>query len=259
MGTALGFALIAPAALAVSIFVALGIGLAAPFATAAFIPGVRRLLPRPGPWMELFKQILAFPLYATVAWLIWVLTQEVGPQGSLAALFGLVSVGFAVWVYGRTRLAAPVARRVGAGLAAAGVAAAIVLAATIGPAGAKSPLPTGVRNGLAYQAFDPARLRELTVERKPAFVNLTAAWCVTCLINEAATLDSKAVREAFAKQGVVTMKGDWTREDPEITAFLQKFGRSGVPLYVLYDRDGTPMVLPQILTEAAMLDAIAKL
>jgi thiol:disulfide interchange protein DsbD len=259
MGAALGFALIAPAPVAVSIFVALGFGLATPFAAAAFIPGVRGLLPRPGAWMELFKQLLAFPLYGTVAWLVWVLTQEVGPQGSLAALFGLVSVGFAVWVYGRTRLAAPVARRLGAGLAAAGLTAAIVLAATIGPAGAKSVAASSARHGLAYQPFDPARLRELAAERKPAFVNLTAAWCVTCLINEAATLDSDAVRQALAKQGIVALKGDWTRQDPEITAFLQKFGRSGVPLYVLFDRDGSPTVLPQILTQGGMLDAIAKL
>jgi thiol:disulfide interchange protein DsbD len=244
---------------AVSIFVALGLGLAAPFAVAAFIPGARRLLPRPGAWMELFKQVLAFPLYGTVAWLIWVLTQEVGPQGSLAALFGLVSVGFAVWIYGRTRLAAPTARRLGTGLAAAGFAAAIVLAATIGPAGAKPATSATSRKGIAYQPFDTARLHELTTERRPVFVNLTAAWCVTCLINEAATLDSNAVRQAFAKQGIVALKGDWTRQDPEITGFLQKFGRSGVPLYLLYDRDGNPTVLPQILTEAGVLDVVAKL
>ena len=255
MGTALGFALVAPVPVALGVFVALGLGLAAPLALAALVPGFGRLLPRPGRWMLLLKQILAFPLYGTVAWLIWVLLQEVGPQGALAALFGLVCVGFAMWVYGLTSLAAPAARRLGIGLAAAGAAAAIILAATIGPAGAKAPA-SHARDAVAYEAFAPVRLNALLAAHKPVFVNLTAAWCLTCLFNEGATLDSAAVRQAFAAHGVVALKGDWTRQDPEITAFLQKFGRSGVPLYLLYDENGKPQVLPQILTEAGVLAAL---
>jgi thiol:disulfide interchange protein DsbD len=257
MGTALGFALVAPAALALAVFVALGAGMAAPLVLAALIPATGRMLPRPGPWMVLFKQLLAFPLYGTVAWLIWVLMQEAGPRGSLAALFGLVLVAFAVWIYGRTRLAAPVARRVGAGLAAAGIAAAVLLAATVAPAGAKPAPERG--GGLAYEKFASGRLAVLAAEGKPVFVNLTAAWCLTCLVNEQATLDSAAVRDAFAARGIVALKGDWTRQDPDITAFLEKFGRSGVPLYVLYDRAGTPAVLPQILTQAELLRALEKI
>jgi len=256
MGAALGFALIAPAPLAMAIFLALGVGLALPLALASLVPAIARLLPRPGAWMAIFKQLLAFPLYGTVAWLIWVLIQEVGPEGALPALFGLVFVGFAVWVYGVTRFARPAARRLGAGLAAVGIVAALIVAATASPAGAVSRAPS--RGGLAYQPFSSAGLETLLTEHRPAFVNLTAAWCITCLINERATLDSAAVRRAFAERRIVALKGDWTRQDPEITAFLQKFGRSGVPLYLLYNASGTPTVLPQILTEAAVLSALDK-
>ena len=262
MGAALGAAVIAPAPLALAIFVALGMGLAAPLLLASLVPGTARVLPRPGGWMEVLKQVLAFPLYGTVAWLIWVLMQEAGPEGSLAALFGLVLVGFAVWVYGRTRLAAPAARRIGSGLAIAGTAAAVMLALLLPPelppAGARAAA-TPARDGLPYQRFSEARLAALTAAHTPVFVNLTAAWCLTCIVNEHATLDRAAVRDAFAARGVVPLKGDWTRQDPEIAQFLQSFGRSGVPLYLLYDDKGEATVLPQILTEASVIEAVGKL
>jgi thiol:disulfide interchange protein DsbD len=149
-------------------------------------------------------------------------------------------------------------RRVGAGLAAAGAIAAILLAATVGPAGANAPASRAPHDGLAYEPFAPARLDAAIAAHRPVFVNLTAAWCLTCLVNEAATLDRAAVRQAFAAHGVVALKGDWTRQDPEITALLQKYGRSGVPLYLLYDASGTATVLPQILTEAGVLAALEK-
>jgi thiol:disulfide interchange protein DsbD len=256
MGAALGVALIAPAALALAIFVALGVGLAAPLLAASLVPGIARLLPRPGGWMATLKQVLAFPLYGTAAWLIWVLIQEVGPEGSLTALFGLVLVGFAVWVYGRTRLVATGARRAGSALATAGLAAAIALAAMLSPVAATAP---AMRDGLAYEAFTPTRLAALTAEHRPVFVNLTAAWCLTCIVNERATLDSGAVRAAFAAHHVAALKGDWTRRDPEIARLLESFGRSGVPLYLLYDGSGAATVLPQILTEAEVIDAVGKL
>jgi thiol:disulfide interchange protein DsbD len=259
MGAALGVAMIAPAPVALAIFAALGAGLAAPLLAASFVPAIARAVPRPGAWMEVLKQVLAFPLYGTVAWLVWVLMQEVGPQSGLAALFGLVLVGFAVWVYGRTRFAAPAARRLGSGLAAAGLAIAVALAAMLPPAGARAALPDAARDGLRYQNFNAARLAALTAEHKPVFVNLTAAWCLTCIVNERATLDRDAVRRAFAAHGVVALKGDWTRQDPEIAALLQSFGRSGVPLYLLYDSKGTATVLPQILTEASVIEAVRKL
>ena len=257
MGAALGFALIAPAALAIGIFLALGFGLAAPYLLATVTPGWQRVLPRPGAWMDLIKQLLAFPIYGTVAWLIWVLMQEVGPGGSLAALFGLVLVGFAAWIYGRTRLAAPLGRSLGIGFAAAGAVAAILLAASVSPAGERTA-NAAPQDRLAYEPFTAARLAALEAAGKPVFVNLTASWCVTCLINERVALDSDAVRQAFTAHGIVALKGDWTSQNPEITALLQQFGRSGVPLYLLYDGKDEPVILPQILTAATVLDALGK-
>jgi thiol:disulfide interchange protein len=259
MGAALGFALVAPAPLALLVFIILGAGLAAPLVLASLIPGLVRLLPRPGGWMELLKQILAFPLYATVAWLVWVLVQEVGSESALASLFGLVLVGFAVWVYGRTRLASPGARRFGGGLAAIGLAAASITAVMLPRGGIPAIAVSAAPDGLPYERFTTERLTVLTAEHKPVFINLTAAWCLTCIVNERATLDREAVKEAFAAHRVVALKGDWTRQDPEIAAFLQSFGRSGVPLYLLYDGSGSATVLPQILTESGVIDALAKL
>jgi len=257
MGAALGFALIAPPAVAIGIFLALGLGLAAPYLAASLTYRWQRLLPKPGRWMEFVKQLLSFPLYGTVAWLLWVLIQEVGPGDALGALFGLVLVAFAVWVYGQTRFAAPLGWWLGTGLAAAGGAAAIFLAASLtGAVPAKSAV---LRDGLPYEPFTPQRLAALETAGKPVFVNLTASWCVTCLINERVALDSGVVRQAFAERSIIPLKGDWTSQNPEITQFLQQFGRSGVPLYLLYSgRGGEPVMLPQILTAASVLDAIGK-
>ncbi len=209
--------------------------------------------------MEFVKQLLAFPLYGTVAWLLWVLIQEVGPGDAFGALLGLVLVGFAVWIYGRTRLSAPLGRRLGTGLAAAGGAAALFLAASLNVAGpGAATAAAGPRDGLAYETFTTQRLAALEAAGKPVFVNLTAAWCVTCLINERVALDSEPVRRAFAERGIVPLKGDWTSQNPEITQFLQQFGRSGVPLYLLYRGRGDPVVLPQILTASNVLEALGK-
>jgi thiol:disulfide interchange protein DsbD len=260
MGAALGFALIAPAAVAIGIFLALGLGLAAPYLVASISLGWQRLLPKPGAWMEFVKQLLAFPLYGTVAWLVWVLIQEIGPDDAFPALFGLVLVAFAVWLYGRTRLAEPFGRSLGVALAAVGSGAAAFLAVSLtGPAaGSAGPSSAASREGLHYEPFTTQRLSALEAEGKPVFVNLTAAWCVTCLLNERVALDTQTVRDAFAERGVVALRGDWTSQNPEITQFLQKFGRSGVPLYLLYAGKGEPVVLPQILTAATIVDALAK-
>ncbi len=258
MGAALGFALIAPAAMAIGVFLALGLGLAAPYLVASLTHRWQRLLPKPGPWMDFVKQLLAFPLYGTVAWLLWVLIQEVGPGDAFGALFGLVLVAFAVWVYGQTRLAAP-ARTDGSAWdwppPGAPLRSFSPLSLTRSGAGQIRRL----RDGLPYEPFTPQRLAALEAAGKPVFVNLTASWCVTCLINERVALDSDAVRQAFAERGIVPLKGDWTSQNPEITKFLQQFGRSGVPLYLLYSgRGGEPIMLPQILTAASVLDAIGK-
>jgi thiol:disulfide interchange protein/DsbC/DsbD-like thiol-disulfide interchange protein len=259
MGAALGFALIAPALIAVGVFLALGLGLAAPYLAASLTERWQRLLPRPGPWMDFLKQLLAFPLYGTVAWLLWVLAQEVGANEISGALFGLVLVAFAVWIYGRTRSAALLGRSIGTGFAAAGGIAALFFVASLTASNGQTPSAHAAReDGLNYERFTPQRLSALEAEGKPVFVNVTAAWCVTCLINERVALDNEAVRQAFAERGIVPLKGDWTNQNPEITQFLQQFGRSGVPLYLLYTGKGEPVLLPQILTAASVLDALGK-
>jgi thiol:disulfide interchange protein len=259
MGTAVGFALLAPAAVAFGIFLALGFGLALPFLLATLMPGLRRIFPRPGAWMDLVKQILAFPLYATVAWLLWVLIEEVGAHRSFGALLGLVLIGFAVWVFGQTRAAARGGRRLGIALAGGAALAALVIAASFAPiengtAGAAAGSPSR----LSYQPFTLERLTALEREGRPVFVNLTAAWCVTCLVNERIALDNSAVEKAFVARGIVPLKGDWTSGNPKITDFLRRFGRNGVPLYLYYNGDRPPVVLPQILTAAIVLDTIGK-
>jgi thiol:disulfide interchange protein DsbD len=256
MGAALGFALIAPAALAIGIFLALGLGLASPYLIATLAPGWQRIIPQTGAWLDFVKQLLAFPLYGTVAWLLWVLIHEVGPDEAFGALLGFVLVAFAMWIYGSTRLAAPLSRWLGTGLAIGGSAAAIFLAISLTGGGA-APTDTA-RHGLQYQPFTSEGLAALKVEGRPVFVNLTASWCVTCLINEKIALDSEAVRKAFAERGIVPLKGDWTNQNPDITRFLQQFGRSGVPLYLLYKGQDEPVMLPQILTVASVLDALGK-
>ncbi|MGC2415054.1 MAG: thioredoxin family protein, partial [Stellaceae bacterium] len=161
----------------------------------------------------------------------------------------------AVWIYGRTRGNGLAGRRLGAGFALAGITGALVLAATL----ATAAVPRAERDNLGYEPFSTARLDQLVAAHQPVFVNLTAAWCITCLVNEHTALASDPVRRAFDERHVARLKGDWTRQNPEITAFLQKFGRSGVPLYLLYDKAGAPAVLPQILTEASVLAALGKI
>ena len=143
--------------------------------------------------------------------------------------------------------------------AAAGIVASAILAAMLTPDARPAAASDVARGSLGYERFTADRLSRLEAAHQPVFVNLTAAWCLTCLFNERTALDSEAVRRAFAERHIVALKGDWTRRDPAIAAFLQQFGRSGVPLYLLYDKEGTPTVLPQILTEASILAAVGKI
>jgi thiol:disulfide interchange protein/DsbC/DsbD-like thiol-disulfide interchange protein len=259
MGAAIGYAIIQPAFVALSIFLALGLGLALPFLVLSFVPAMHRLLPRPGAWMETLKQALAFPLYGTVAWLVWVLQLQVGPDGLAATLAGLVLVALAAWAWGASRIAGTTMRRVGAGVTAVATGVALFLVQV--PATREvSAAPTAAAAAKHYEPWTPQRLDELRGEGKPVFVNFTAAWCVTCLVNERTAMATPATQALFAEKGVTYLKGDWTNRDPAITKALEKFGRSGVPLYLLYDgKSAEPVVLPQILTEETMrehLDAI---
>ena len=255
MGTAVGFALTQPAAFALAVILALGLGLALPFLALTWAPQLIGRLPRPGAWMETLRQILAFPVYATVAWLVWVLGQQVGPAGLFAALVGLVLVGLAAWSFNSAQSAGGWGRRLATGTLAAALVGIAVAVAGLEQDRGSPPSASTAR----HERFTQARLDELLAARRPVFVNMTAAWCITCLVNERAALATQAVQAAFAAKGVAYLEGDWTSRNPEITRLLEKHGRSGVPLYLLYTGDGEPAVLPQILTPATVLAEIDRL
>jgi thiol:disulfide interchange protein DsbD len=255
MGTAVGFALTQPATIALAVILALGFGLALPFLALTLAPQLISRLPRHGAWMVTLRQVLAFPVYATVAWLVWVLGQQVGPAGLFAALVGLVLVGLAAWSFNAAQSAGGWGRRL-----ATGTLAATLVGIAVAIAGLEQDRGGPPSDSTAHhERFTQARLDELLAARRPVFVNMTAAWCITCLVNERAALASEAVQAAFAAKGVAYLKGDWTSRNPEITRLLQKHGRSGVPLYLLYTGSGEPVVLPQILTPATVLSEIDRI
>ena len=236
MGAALGAALILPPAAALAIFAGLGLGLALPFLLLGFIPALRRRMPKPGPWMARFRRILAVPMFLTALALAWVLERQSGWGGIALAFGAALVVGAALWWAGRRHGWLPLAP------AAAAVGASVLLLPTaVTPAAAEA----GV---LGAQPFSEKRLQDLRAEGKPVFVYFTADWCVTCKVNEQAVLERDAVAEAFETRGVEVLVGDWTRGDAEIGRFLEKHGRSGVPLYLWYAPGEDAETLPQILT-----------
>jgi thiol:disulfide interchange protein DsbD len=259
MGASIGYALTQPFAAGLTVFLALGLGLALPFLVMAFIPGLQRLLPRPGRWMETLKQFLAFPLYGTAAWLIWVLSVQVGPAGLMAALAGLVLIGFAAWAFGLVQSESGRSALAFRGIAAAAVIAVLAIVVTIRADNTSEMTAQTASAEAGYEAFTQQKLDTLLASGRPVFVNMTAAWCITCLVNERTALSAESVREALAGKNVAYLKGDWTNRNPEITRLLERFGRSGVPLYVLYRNGREPIVLPQILTPSLVLDKLAQL
>lgn len=255
MGTALGWALAQPAASALAVFAALGLGLAAPMLALGLVPALARALPRPGPWLESFRQLLAFPLYLTVVWLLWVYGVQTSLTGMAGLLAALTALAFALWLHGRRPTMRSSRTRMAAALASV---SALVLAfglplATQPSVAATTPVATKA----GAEPWSEQRLAELRAAGKPVLVNMTAAWCITCLANEKVALSTDTVRDALAAHDVVYLQGDWTRQDEAITRYLQQHGRNGVPLYVLYPPDGgTPQVLPQLLTAHGVADAI---
>jgi thiol:disulfide interchange protein DsbD len=266
MGPALGFALIQPAPVALAVFLSLGLGFAAPFTLLSLSPALIRALPRPGPWMDLLRRALAFPMYGAAAWLAWVLAQETGPAGLARLLAAAVVLAFAAWLFGLGQRRASLGRDVGAiglhGGAAIGVAAAIALVVLGGAIGDGAAMTAGGRGapaagGIASQTWSPERLAALRAARTPVLVNFTAAWCVTCQVNERVVFSTREVARALDHAGAVYLVADWTRRDAAIAKALSDEGRVGVPLYLVYGADGgPPQVLPQLLTPSLVAQAL---
>jgi thiol:disulfide interchange protein DsbD len=257
MGAALGYGLTLPWYWALAVMLTLGFGLALPFLLLALVPAAARFLPRPGSWMETLKQFLAFPLFATAVWLVWVLAVQVGPDGVAAVLAGAVLLALGLWARERTLGASGWRRMLGTGAAVAALVAGLVLGIRLdemqeAPAVARAqPADAPVA-----EPFSGERLADARAARRPVLVNMTAAWCITCLVNERVALSSPRIAGEFSAHELLYLKGDWTNRDPEITAYLERYGRTGVPLYVLYLPGRDPQVLPQILTEGIVLAAL---
>ena len=262
MAPALGFALTQSPPAALLVFTALGLGFAGPFVAVSFAPALRRLFPRPGAWMDTFKHLLAFPMYGTAAWLLWVFTLQTGPNALALMLAAAVLVGFCAWLVGKAQVGKPLVPGLAAGIAAALAIACLATGARemSPPAQAASADATPAESGggeAPSQPFTPEKLADLRAQGKPVFVNFTAAWCVTCQVNERLALGAGSVAKAIADTGTVYLKADWTNHDSVIAKLLAEHGRAGVPLYLVYGAaGGDPVVLPQLLTPGSVASAI---
>ena len=261
MGAALGFALVQPALIGLLVFTALGIGLALPFVVLTSMPQLLRFLPKPGAWLETLKQLFAFPLYATVVWLLWVFGQQAGIDALAVLLLAMIVLALGAWLWARGVRSDRVVTRL--------TAAAVGVVAVIAGAGSSRLIPSPARGSAAattvvgsteWQPYSEEIVRTLRAEGRPIFIDFTAAWCLSCQVNERVALRTDAVGDAFARGNVALLRADWTSRDDAITKVLASFGRSGVPLYVLYPagKTGAPSILPAVLTPGIVVDAVHK-
>lgn len=262
MATALGYAIAQPALLSLLIFASLGLGFAAPFVAIAFAPALLARLPKPGAWMEVFKTVLSFPMYGAAAWLAWVFVVQAGDT-ALPFLFGAaIVIALGAWLFGLGQKSFETPKKIALQLALP--VAVIVSAAALYPVAKSTAAPasgaaTAQTAGVAlpFETWTPEKLADLRTQKKVVLVDFTAAWCVTCQVNERTSLASKGVADAFAKAGAIYMKADWTNRDAVIAKELAAHGRAGVPLYLLYPASGgEPKVLPQLLTEGLVKQAL---
>jgi thiol:disulfide interchange protein DsbD len=260
MASAIGWALTQPPVAALSVFAALGLGLAFPFVAISFAPALFGLLPRPGAWMDILRKVLAFPMYGAAAYFAWVFGQQTATYGLLLLFGAAVVLAFAAFLWGLSQHGArPWLTRGLAVLALIAVAPLSVLGAGMSaPTAASAAAASGPVGGVPAEPWSPEKVASLRASGKPVFVDFTAAWCVTCQVNERTALATPEVAAAFKKTGAVYLKADWTNRNAEIAKALAAEGRSGVPLYLLYDGGGTgdPRILPQLLTSGAVVEAL---
>ena len=232
MGASLGLALTLPATQALAVFATLGLGMALPYLAASAWPALARALPRPGAWMAHFKTVMAFPMFATVIWLVWVLGQQVGIDGVAALLGLLLSLAFVAWALGSPTLGKQARGGFGIVSVLLLVAALFWSAPALKQDAIASPAARSADDG--WQPWSEQAVRQGQAEGRMVFVDFTAAWCVTCQYNKRTILAAPEVQADFAARNVLLLRADWTRRDPAITAALASFGRSGVPVYALY-------------------------
>jgi thiol:disulfide interchange protein/DsbC/DsbD-like thiol-disulfide interchange protein len=253
MGASLGYAVGLPALQALLVFAAIGIGMALPYLAASAIPAVARALPRPGPWMVTFRQLMAFPMFATVAWLVWVLGQQSGIDGAGALLALLVLMALAIWAFTLRSTARTLLATFSVALGALGLWA--IGPNIINPTALVSATPAAG----GWQVWEPGRVDQLTAQGQSVFVDFTAAWCVTCQYNKKTTLLNASVLADIETKKVALLRADWTRRDPAVTAALKQLGRNGVPVYVIYKPGRAPVVLSEILSVGDVRAELAKL
>lgn len=253
MGGAVAYAFIAPPVQAMAVFLFLGLGLALPFLLIGFVPALARRLPRPGPWMETLKHVLAFPMYATALWLLWVLGKQRGVDGMALALLGLLVLALGLWLFERSRWRG---HRVAGALGL--VLALAALVPVWGVARMQAPAKAAQVASENTVAYSPEMLDRLRADKRVVFVNMTADWCVTCKANERTVLSRQPFEDVLRRTNAVYMRGDYTNVDPQITAFLDEHKAVGVPLYVVYGPGAPPMVLPTVLTQALVEEALLR-
>lgn len=256
LAPALGAALAVPTAESFLIFTVIALGLSMPYLLLSCFPQAVKLLPRPGAWMETFKQFMAFPLYATVGYLVWVLAAQTGEEGFRGVLFSLVLVAMAVWMYGRWHAPGTTPARAHFGTAS------LVLVGALGlwvgwPRSAVAQPTDGSPPKVTWDAWSPEAVARLRGENRIVYVDFTARWCATCQANKKLVFSSDAVLREFAARKIATLRADWTSQDPRITAELAAYGRSAVPFNVIWlPGQEKPVILPELLTPGTVLDAL---
>ncbi|MEP3724799.1 MAG: thioredoxin family protein, partial [Parasphingorhabdus sp.] len=254
---ALGATIVLPPIAALVIFAGLGVGLALPFLIIAYVPTIRSRLPKPGAWLDGFRKAMAIPMFLTSIGLIWLLGRQIGTDALGLSLIFLLIVALILWWFGGGQM-----KGLSRGMATSGAmvaAIALGIAALPGEAAMNDQKMANTSTAtLPSEPFSETRLSELRASGQPVFAYFTADWCITCKANEAAAIQRTETADAFSAAKVAVLMGDWTRPDPEISKFLEKHGRAGVPLYLYYAPGEEPVILPQILTVATLTDLLTK-